>query len=408
MSPNPLRVAMVSEHASPLAAVGGVDAGGQNIHVAALSSALATLGVEVAVYTRRDGEHLPPRVELAPGVTVVHVTAGPPRPVPKDDLHPYMGDFATELGAAMNDRPPDIVHAHFWMSGEAALAAAEPLGIPVVQTFHALGAVKRRHQGATDTSPPERLATERAILGRANLLLATCSDEARELTALGAAPLNVTIIPCGVDLTRFWPEGRVEPRRRDRARVVVVGRLVPRKGMRDVLAALARLDRVELVIAGGPERAALVADPEARALLRAADEHGVADRVELRGRVAHGDLPALYRSADVVVCAPWYEPFGIVPLEAMGCGVPVVATAVGGLLDTVVDGVTGVLVPPRQPDALAAAMADLLADPARRAAMGAAATRRARLYSWRRIAAATLHAYEQVVAGAALTEAVSQ
>jgi D-inositol-3-phosphate glycosyltransferase len=403
----PLRVAMVSEHASPLAAVGGVDAGGQNIHVAALSTALADLGVQVDVYTRRDDARLPPRAELVRGVEVVHIAAGPPRSVPKDELHPYMGDFAVELRTAFELRTPDIVHAHFWMSGEAALAAAARLGVPVIQTFHALGAVKRRHQGDKDTSPPGRLAAERALLACVNGVIATCSDEVLELTRLGARPSTVRIVPCGVDLGRFWSEGPAEPRS-GRARLVMVGRLVPRKGVRDVLAALPGLQDVELVVAGGPPRSELGKDPEVRALAQVAAEHGVADRVDFRGRVAPHELPALYRSADVVVCAPWYEPFGIVPLEAMGCGVPVVATAVGGLLDTVVDGITGIHVPPRRPDALAAAIGELLAEPKRREAMGRAARRRARLYSWPRVAAATLRAYEEILSEQTLNEAVSQ
>jgi len=394
-----MRVDMVSEHASPLACVGEVDAGGQNVHVAALASALAGRGVEVVVHTRRDGTDLPDEVEMAPGVTVHHVDAGPPTPLPKDALFPHMPAFAARLEDRWATAPPDLVHAHFWMSGWAALTAALPLGVPVAQTFHALGVVKQRHQGADDTSPEQRTAIEHTLMTRADLVLATCTDEVQELTRLGATA-RVRVVPCGVDLTRFWPEGPAEDRTPGRHRIVVVGRLVPRKGVGDALAALAELPDAELVVAGGPEAAHLDEDPEAVRLRGLARRLGVADRVDWRGRVRREELPALLRSADLVVCAPWYEPFGIVPLEAMGCGVPVVATAVGGLLDTVVDGVTGLQVPPQRPDLLARALRDLLADPQRRAAMGAAATRRARLYSWRRIAAATLGAYEEVLAAA--------
>ncbi len=175
-----------------------------------------------------------------------------------------------------------------------------------------------------------------------------------------------------------------------------------------MLEALAALPDAELVVAGGPDRDQLDADPEARRLREQARDLGVADRVDLRGRVARADLPALYRSADLVVCTPWYEPFGIVPLEAMGCGVPVVASAVGGLLDTVVDGTTGLHVPPRRPDLLADAVRELLDDGPRRRRMGRAAARRARLYSWRRVAAATQRVYEEVAADAALGQAVAQ
>jgi glycosyltransferase involved in cell wall biosynthesis len=395
---------MVSEHASPLACVGGTDAGGQNVHVAALATALAQRDAEVVVYTRRDDEHLPRRVELVPGVVVEHVDAGPARRIPKDQLHPWMAQFSAELAARWQSDRPDVVHSHFWMSGEAAVGAAAPLGVPVAHTYHALGIVKRRHQGAADTSPAGRDAVEQRLLTSVDMVIATCSDEVRELGALGSTA-RVTVVPCGVDLTRFWHEGPAEPRPPGgRSRLVVVGRLVERKGVQDVLAALAKLPDAELVIAGGPDRDALDADPDVRRLRAAARALGVADRVDLRGRVARGDLPTLLRSADLVVCAPWYEPFGIVPLEAMACGIPVVATAVGGLLDTVVDGVTGLRAEPRQPDALAAAIRRLLDDPVRRRRMGTAATRRARLYSWQRVAAATLRCYEELVRASALDE----
>jgi glycosyltransferase involved in cell wall biosynthesis len=391
----PLRVALVSEHASPLAALGPVDAGGQNVHVAALALALGRRGVEVTVHTRRDGPALPHRVAMADRVHVEHVDAGPARELPKDTLLPHMHDFARALFRSWSARPPDVVHAHFWMSGHASLTAARALGIPVVQTFHALGVVKRRHQGARDTSPPQRPSIERSVVRRVDRIVATCQDEVIELRALGADPARVSVVPCGVDLELFGPTGPVwPPPRRGRHRLVVVGRMVERKGLADAVRALAMVPGAELLIAGGPERAALWTDPEARRLGAVAEHEGVGGRVELIGRVGRDRVPALLRSADVVVCVPWYEPFGIVPLEAMACGVPVVASAVGGMLDTVVDGGTGVLVPPRRPDRLAAAIRDLLACPGRRARMGAAGVRRVRrLYHWDRVAALTLDAY---------------
>ena len=202
-----MRIAMVSEHASPLAVLGGADAGGQNVHVAALSAALARLGAEVVVHTRRDHPDLAPRVATAPGVTVEHVDAGPAEPIPKDDLLPHMDEFADRLRGLFRDDPPDVVHGHFWMSGRAALAAARPLGIPVVQTFHALGVVKRRHQGARDTSPPTRLRGEATVAREADRIVATCSDEVFELVRMGADLRRVTVVPCGVDLELFRPDG---------------------------------------------------------------------------------------------------------------------------------------------------------------------------------------------------------
>src|SRR5919201_2690511 len=168
-----MRIAMVSEHASPLAVLGGVDAGGQNVHVAALSTAIARRGAEVTVHTRRDDRTLPRHAQLAPGVLVEHVDAGPAKPIAKDRLLRHMDQFAQRLTESWRRSRPDVVHAHFWMSGRAALAAAAPLGIPVVQTFHALGVVKRREQGDKDTSPPSRIAEERSIIQRVAHIVAT-------------------------------------------------------------------------------------------------------------------------------------------------------------------------------------------------------------------------------------------
>jgi D-inositol-3-phosphate glycosyltransferase len=394
-----VNIALVSEHASPLAGVlGSVDAGGQNVHVAELAAALARRGAAVIVYTRRDDPDLPRRVPLADGVLVEHVDAGPQRPVPKDELLPYMDGFAEVLCRAWSAAPPDIAHAHFWMSGLAALAAARPLGVPMVQTFHALGVVKRRHQGERDTSPAERRAEETRLAEHAHHIIATCSDEVFELARMGTDARRISVVPCGVDLGRFRPDGPVAPRRDGMRRLVVVSRLVERKGIGNVITALASLPDTELLVAGGPERDRLAEDPEARRLAGLARRRGVADRVTLLGQVDHADVAPLLRSADVVVCAPWYEPFGIVPLEAMACGRAVVATAVGGLVDTVVDGVTGLHVPPRRPEALVAALAALLDDPTARAAFGrAGATRARQRYGWDRIAASTLDVYARTI-----------
>jgi D-inositol-3-phosphate glycosyltransferase len=392
-----MRVAMVSDHASPLAVLGGVDAGGQNVHVAALARQLGRLGVEVLVSTRRDDPSLPRFAALAPNVVVHHVDAGPPYPIAKDDLLPYMDAFAADLSRVWRRWRPDVAHAHFWMSGLAAVDAGRPLGIPVVQTFHALGVVKRRHQGERDTSPAERQDVERRLLAEVDRVVATCTDEVFELVRLGAEIDRVKVVPCGVDLGHFRPEGPAEPRTPGVARLVVVSRLVERKGVGNVVTALARVPEAELAIAGGPDEADLPNDEEARRLRRLAEAAGVADRVRLRGRVDRADLPALLRSADAVLCVPWYEPFGIVPLEAMACGVPVVASAVGGLVDTVVDGVTGIHVPPRSPDDIADAVRCLLEEPGLRRRLGAAGARRARKYGWPRVARATLGVYGELL-----------
>jgi D-inositol-3-phosphate glycosyltransferase len=396
-----LDIALVSEHASPLAVLGGVDAGGQNVHVAHLAGALADRGHRVTVYTRRDTPGLPGGVELRPGVEVRHVPAGPARQIAKDELLPYMPQFGRLLLRDWAGAPPDLVHSHFWMSGLASLQAAGELDLPLLQTYHALGTVKRRHQKDADTSPPDRIRIETEVGLGSDRIIATCRDEVTELAAMGLPPRKVAVVPCGVDLERFTPHGPATPRDRDLRRhlLLQVGRLVPRKGAAVSIAALARMPDAELVIVGGPPADRLDADPEVLRLRAIAAEAGVGDRVRFTGGVPCEDVPALLRGADVVLCPADYEPFGIVPLEAMGCGTPVVATAVGGQLDTVADPGTGRLVPPGDPVALAGAVAGLLADPAQRAACGAAGRRRVLTrYGWQRVAAATEDVYREALA----------
>jgi D-inositol-3-phosphate glycosyltransferase len=397
--------------------------------VRALALALADAGHEVVVHTRRTDPTSPRRVSLtAPGpaagsAVVDHVDAGPPRELAKDDLVDHMDAFSAELAVCWRDERPDVVHAHFWMSGMAALPAARALGVPIVQTFHALGSVKRRHQGAEDTSPARRVAVESDLGASVDRVLATCREEVDELLALGVAADQATVVPCGVDVGHFLAEGDAAQRsstlgegdaaqrsstgahgpataRGDRFRVLTVSRLVPRKGVDTVIGALGRLpDDVELVVAGGPPAAGLDDDPEVARLRDRARVEGVADRVTFLGAVGQDALPALYRSADAVACVPVYEPFGLVPLEAMACGRPVVAAAVGGLADTVVDGVTGHHVPAGDPGAVAAALDALRRDPRRARAQGRAGRRRAVAeYGWDRVAAAHERVYAEVAA----------
>ncbi|MGE2713368.1 glycosyltransferase [Mycolicibacterium litorale] len=395
-----MKIAMVSEHASPLAALGGVDAGGQNVHVAELSAALARRDHDVTVYTRRDDPDLPERVTTPQGYTVVHVPAGPARQLPKDELLVHMGPFAQYLDRQWSDDRPDVAHAHFWMSGLATQLAARHLDLPAVQTFHALGVVKRRHQGAQDTSPEDRLKLEAMVARTATWVAATCTDEVFELMRLGRARNRISVVPCGVDLDLFTPDGP-HAERGARFRIVSVGRFVPRKGFDVVVRALPAIPDAELVLVGGPDRSEVEADPEARRLRELAESLGVGDRLVFQGAVARADMPAVLRSADVVACTPWYEPFGIVPLEAMACGVPVVAAAVGGMLDTVVHDVTGRLVTPKRPAEVAESINTLLHDEFLRQSLGAAGRDRARArYSWDRIAADTLRIYDRLVPAA--------
>jgi D-inositol-3-phosphate glycosyltransferase len=377
------RVALVSEHASPLAALGGPDAGGQNVYVAQLAGQLARRGHDVIVYTRRDSRSLPDRVATPDGFKVVHVPAGPPAPIPKDELLPCIPDFGRWLAREWAERTPDVVHAHFWMSGMAALDGARALGVPVVQTYHALGTVKKRHQGPADTSPPDRIAIERAVGRGCSRIIATCRDEVRELEAMGLSRDTISVVPCGVDPARFTPVLGARPEPHAPRRLLTIGRLVPRKGFDRAIRALAGVPDAELLIAGGPEPALLFAEPEAERLCAVAAEYGVADRVTLLGGVSRELMPRLLSSADLVLSLPRYEPFGIVPVEAMACRTPVVATAVGGQLDTVVDGVTGVHVPPDDDHDISGTIRDLLDRPALLARYGALGRQRVLAhYTW--------------------------
>ncbi|NUT37555.1 MAG: glycosyltransferase [Hamadaea sp.] len=409
-----MRVALISEHASPLATLGGADAGGQNVHVAALAAALARRGHDVEVYTRRDDPSPPDVVGVREGDRVVHVPAGPAETLPKDELLPHMAEFGRWLGAQWLGGPPDVVHSHFWMSGVAALRAGAgavpsaaaietaslPGPVPLVSTFHALGTVKRRMQGAADTSPAEREELEPLVAHAANQVIAQCSDEVRELLRLGVTRDHISVVPSGVDLDLFSP-GPSGPRLRDPrqpARILSVGRLVVRKGFLDLIKALRLIPGAELVIAGGPPEAELGSDPLAVHLMRCAADLGLGDRVRLLGGVPQDRMPELYRSADLVACTPAYEPFGLTPLESMACGTPVVAYAVGGLTDSITHNVSGVLVAPGDVDGLAKAIRELLTLEPRRYALAVAGMSQAQArYPWPRIAEQMEAVYRSVI-----------
>ncbi|MGK8506432.1 glycosyltransferase [Nocardia asiatica] len=389
-----MKIAMVSEDASPLAEEGPAGGGGRGRYVAELSAAYARRGHDVTVYTRRTSPRAPAELFAEGGYRVVHVQAGPPTPLPADRTLPYLGEFGTFLRRHWTAEQPDIAHAHYWKSGLAAELASRAHGIPVVLTFHGLGTVQRRSEGLADPSPRSRIRFERLIATRAAHVVATCSEEVGELARMGVPRFRTSMVPCGVDLTTFTPEGAAADRHATH-RLVASGELVRRSGFDPVVRALADLPDTELVIAGGPA-ADDEDDAEGRRLRRIASDHGVRERLRLAGPVTRPMLPRLYRSADVVLCTPWYEPSGRVALEAMACGKPVVATAVGGLLDTVVDGVTGRFVAPPEPDAIARAVRPLLTDSTLRETWGAAGYQRAASRnSWDRVATETLSAYHR-------------
>lgn len=383
-----MQIALISAHASPQAPSGTVDGGGQSAHVAELAAALGRQGHGVRIYTRRAHPDAAAYVTLPGGVTLAHLPAGPAEPAGKHALLPYLGQFQDELARHWREHgPPDVAHAHYWTSGLAALGAGRQHRVPAVLTCHGLGLLHRRHHGDGDPSPAGRIGYERLLGRTVEQLIAQCSDERSELLRMGVPRSRIALIPSGVDGELFHPDGPAVGRSSGRPRVLAVGRLAARKGHADLVRALARVPEAELVVVGGPSAAQLSGDPAAVEFAELAEAYHVADRIRLVGHVPRSELPRWYRSADVLACAAWHEPFGRVALEAMACGVPVVATAVGGHADAVVDGVTGTLTPPRDPRALASAVRSLLRDPLRRLAYASAAADRARQrFAWQRSA----------------------
>jgi hypothetical protein len=407
-----MRIALISEHASPLAAPGGTDSGGQNVYVASIARCLARAGHLVDVLTRRDAPSLAPVVELEPGLRVVHIIAGPAAPVPKEELLPHMAAFtAATMQLLRQSAPYDVVHANFFMSGLVALRIKALLATPFVMTFHALGLVRREHQGAADGFPPERVAIERRIAGTADRIVAECPQDEADLQRLYAVPADrLAMVPCGVDLGEFRLRTAASRRRarrqlglaQDEFVVLQLGRMVPRKGVDNVIRAVARMDRsrpVRLLVVGGNDATADArSTPEIGRLRAVAAECDVAAAVTFTGQRPRSALRACYHAADVFVSTPWYEPFGITPLEAMACGVPVIGSAVGGIRYSVVDGVTGFLVPPRDADALARCLERLRAEPALADALGRAGARRVRArFTWERVTEELLEVYRAAV-----------
>jgi D-inositol-3-phosphate glycosyltransferase len=393
-----MKIALISEHASPLATLGGVDAGGQNIYVMHVAQCLARAGHEVDVFTRRDDASLPTVVHLRPGLRVIHIDAGPARFVPKEQLLQYMPEFARACELrCRNAGGYDVVHANFFMSGWVALHLKHTLGLPFAITFHALGLVRREHQRSADAFPDERIDIERTLVEEADCIVAECPQDRTDLIRLyGADPDKTVMVPCGFDPQEFSPMDRAEARRQlgldpDEFIVLQLGRLVPRKGIDNVIRSMAHLPQEPasrlLVVGGESNEPDERITPEIGRLRGIASELGIESRVTFTGRRQRDELRRYYCAADVFVTTPWYEPFGITPLEAMACGAPVVGAAVGGIQYTVVQGVTGFLVPAHEPVALAERLAALQANPALARALGRAGIRRARsMFTWERVA----------------------
>lgn len=411
-----MKIALISEHASPLATPGGVDCGGQNVYVAHVASQLARAGHRVDIFTRRDNRSLPITTSLGQRVRVIHIPAGPARFVAKEALLPHMPEFIERTvqwwkshhAGGMDDLPYDVIHANFFMSGMTALHLRERFGTPFVITFHALGKVRRLYQGNADSFPAERLAIEEALVAGADRVIAECPQDRRDLIEhYDADPSRIDLVPCGFDPDELSPGP--SPLRQDLGLsdedfvVLQLGRLVPRKGIDNVIRSIGELKRhhgihaILLIVGGESDVPDPRLTPEMGRLAAIAAEEGVAPQVRFTGRQPRHLLRHFYCAADVFVSTPWYEPFGITPVEAMACGCPVIGSAVGGIQHSVADGVTGFLVPPKDPVALAARLAQLHADPDLRKAFAEAGQRRVRAnFTWRRVATALTRVYQKL------------
>lgn len=404
------RVAIISDHASPLAVLGGEDSGGQNVYVAQVASQLASMGYEVDIFTRRDDKSLPEKIHYKDGVRIICVPAGPCCFVKKEDLLPYMDEFTDYMVCYFkNEGNYDIIHANFFMSGLVAVNLNQILGIPFVITFHALGRVRRLYQKQSDQFPKVRFEIEDRIVERASGIIAECPQDKEDLINFYKAdPSKITVIPCGFDSEELWPIHKPLAKRvigfapGDRI-ILHLGRLVPRKGIETVVHGFARLAKdycvdAKLIIVGGATRVPDAAvTPEIGRLQAIANEEGVYDKVIFKGNADRNELRFYYSAADVFVTTPWYEPFGITPVESMACGTPVIGSNVGGIKYSVKDGETGYLVPINNPEVLAGRAYDIFRYPQiARYFRRNAITRANDLFTWKTIVESIAVFYESV------------
>jgi D-inositol-3-phosphate glycosyltransferase len=391
-----MRVGLVGSHQ---AGVGGEPQAADD--VTSLATALVARGVDVVGYSCQ-----PDTVEMSYPVVNLAAPAAAPEARSDADLSPIVGDFARFLSAEWGDDPPDVVSAASWIHGVAAQLAADHHGIPTVQALPRLGHAAHRRQGRR-VGPGPQPRFERLLARSAQRVFVSCTEDLAELVGLGCARRRLSVLPQAVDVEHFTSVGPVAPRGSEQRIVTVARELLPHKGLEDLVRTLPRLPAAELVVVGGPDRHRLDWDAGACRLRSLALDLNVSGRLHLTGHVAREDLPPILRSADVFAAPSWYEPFGLPVVEAMACGVPVVASAAGGMLDTVVHEVTGLLVPPRDPAKLAKALDDVLRAGALRNGMGLAGRVRARSrYCWDRVAAEAHTTYELVVQEAGARGAV--
>lgn len=414
------RIATISVHTSPLDQPGTGDAGGMNVYIVEVAKRLAAAGVEVEIFTRATSSHTPRTVELASGVWVRHVVAGPFEGLAKEDLPAQLCAFTHGVMRAEAGHPPgryDLVHSHYWLSGQVGWLAKDRWGVPLVHTAHTLAKVKNAQLADGDRPEPlTRVIGEEQVVAEADRLVASTPAEARDLRDLyRAAPHQLAVVTPGVDLARFRPpllgcEEQVRRRARQALGVpgggpliAFVGRVQPLKAPDVLLRAVAELRRVDqrlgsqvaVAVVGGPSGSGL---DRPTALVDLAALLGISSQVRFLPPLSGERLADLYRASDLVAVPSYNESFGLVALEAQACGTPVVAAAVGGLGTAVRDGVSGVLVDGHGPADWARVLGDLLASPARREALSRGAIAHASRFSWDRTAAGLLAIYREAVA----------
>ncbi|HEY8400920.1 MAG TPA: glycosyltransferase family 1 protein [Cytophagaceae bacterium] len=368
------KIAFISEHASPLAMLGGVDSGGQNLYVDRVAKHLYQLGYEVDIYTRWDNRDYQQVINYAEGVRVIHVSAGPRVYIPKEEIFQYMDEFAANMIHYIKSSgiQYEILHAHFWMSGYAAVVIKNILKVPFVITFHALGKLRKIYHGVNDSFPDVRSSIEEMIIREADSVIAECPQDKEDLMVhYRADEEKINIIPCGFDKTEFYPISKKKARsilglNTSEFIILQLGRMVPRKGIDNVVRSISYLkdklrSQVRLVIVGGEsDDPDPNLTPEIGRLQSIANELNVIDRIVFVGRKKREELKYYYNASDVFVSTPWYEPFGITPVEAMACGIPVIGSNVGGIKFSVRHNKTGFLVPPNEPELLAQRLEELI------------------------------------------------
>jgi D-inositol-3-phosphate glycosyltransferase len=401
-----MRVAMLSVHTCPLAALGGKETGGMNVYVRELSRELGRMGLAVDIFTRSQNPSIPRVVSLAETVQVVHLAAGPEAPLPRERVHEHLDEFLDGVEGWRIARGAEygLVHAHYWLSGVVGLTLRERWGVPLVQMFHTLGRLKNGvARLAGEREPGLRLAEEARLLHEADLLVAASTVERAHLAAAGAGG-GIAVIPCGVDTALFRPGDRAAARAAlgldARPLALYVGRIAPIKGLATLLDAVKRLEALglRLLVVGGDADEPL--DGHEAEMRHRADALGLADAVTFVGAQAQDRLRDYYVAADVTILPSYYESFGMVALEAMACGSPVIASRVGGLATTVLDGVTGFLVSDGDAPALAERIAALVGDPDIGWRLGLEGVRWAGQHRWPCVAEAVVREYAHLVPGA--------